>query len=77
MTDRDQDHEEIIALCNELSAASAGYKNRVVFKSILNILATTIANACATQHEAEKATEETIEALTTAVKRYWQAAHVK
>lgn len=75
MTEQDREQKEIIALCRELSSASAGYENRVVFKATLNILATTIVNGCDTLQEAETATEETTRALASAVKNYWQAAH--
>ena len=75
MTEKDREQKEIITLCGELSTASAGYKNRVVFKATLNILATTIVNGCDTLQEAEAATEETTRALIRAVRNYWQAAH--
>jgi hypothetical protein len=75
MTELDQEQEAIVALCNELSADSAGYQNHIVFRATLNVLATAIVNACDTLPEAEIATDETSAALATAVKRYWQVAH--
>ena len=70
----DQDQEEIVALCDRLSAACEGYKNQAVFQATLNMLATSIVNACDSREEVTRAARKTGDALTRALRSYWFAA---
>jgi len=75
MTELNQEQEEVVALSNELSAVAAGHRNDIVFRATINLLATAIVNACDMLSEAETASEQTGEAIASAVRNYWRTSH--
>jgi hypothetical protein len=69
------DHEELVALTDKMSALGAGYKDHVFLQATLSVLTMVVVDACDTLDEAEATVGELAKGLVEAIRNCWAADH--